>query len=218
MHRPGHCLAPAGLALAAALAVSTVAGHAAAESVIKRPGAHPRYSVELDPHLVLQHSRKYFRNLGLGVGFRASIPVIEQGPIKTINNSMAISFGLDWAHFSESDWNCGRYWWGGRWDDRRAPGPGLADCTGNQFWFPVAWQWNFWLTDIISVFGEPGLAIRHSTASVPCWNNWAAECTDSRTDLQFVFWGGGRFMFGDTVGMTVRLGWPSINIGATFLL
>jgi hypothetical protein len=32
---------------------------------------------------------------GFGAGFRASIPLFHNGPIDTINNNMAITFGFD---------------------------------------------------------------------------------------------------------------------------
>ena len=39
-----------------------------AEAQIKNPGAHPRYSLELDPHLTLQHDRGPFTDEGVGLG------------------------------------------------------------------------------------------------------------------------------------------------------
>jgi hypothetical protein len=190
---------------------------AQAQSIIKNPGDHPKYSVELEPHGVFQYAwtPDWMGYAGFGLGFRASIPFLDNGPISNINNNMAISFGGDWTHFSH-DW-C----YGGRpymaW-------PGDYGCSANSLWFPVVLQWNFFLTDVISVFGEPGLALVHDwwTGWWPCGNAanpyGACEYHDSRTGLAPAFWGGARFLFGDTVGVTVRVGMPSVTLGVSFLL
>jgi hypothetical protein len=174
---------------------------------VRNPGDHPGYVVELEPHLVLDWAGSpgpY--DEGFGLGFRASIPILDNGPIDTINNNMAITFGLDW---SRADHTCG--------DPRRV---GFGDCRVDSFWLPVALQWNFFLTDIISVFGEPGLALVHHR-----WNNWErcwapgyCDADGSDTRLRPVLWGGARFLLSDRIGVTVRLGYPSITAGVSFLL
>jgi hypothetical protein len=187
--------------------LSCVARPATAASVIRGPGLHPSYSVELEPHLAFVWSEPLWVEDSWGPGLRVGIPIVEDGPIKTINNSMAISFGLDWT-MADIGW---AFCYGER---SRIAG---RDCEGYALWFPVALEWNFWLTDIISVFGEPGLAVRHA------W--WDADdciggaCHGSDTDFEpFAIWGGGRFVFGDNVGIVVRIGYPSVSAGATFLL
>jgi hypothetical protein len=202
--------APIGMAALAAAALWS--GDASAQ--IKQPGAHPQYSVEIEPHLLLQWANRPWGNEGWGPGVRVNVPLMHNGPIDTINNNMAIGFGFDWAHFGDL---C-RYWWGRRWNDR----PRDLDCSADVFWFPVVLQWNFWLTPVISVFGEPGLAIEHTRF------RWEAYCEGSvtrtcdydgsDTDLELVFWGGARFMFSDSVGATVRVGTPYISAGINFLL
>ena len=78
-------------------------------------------------------------------------------------------------------------------------------------------QWNFFLTDVISVFGEPGIAISNYS-----WESDFCDgpgCEGSDTDFEpFVFWAGARFLLGDTVGIVVRLGTPYISVGVSFLL
>ncbi len=191
-----------GTAFAAMLPLTSLfwcPGTAHAVSTIKQPGMHPHYSVELEPHLLFDFDggNRYADDDGFGPGMRFAIPIVDDGPITKINNSMAIGFGVDW---SSHDGHCvGR------------------DCDVNQFWFPVVLQWNFWLTDVISVFGEPGLAFRHTT-----WDDELCvdrRCNDdSDNDLKPTFWAGGRFMFSDTVGGVVRLGWPYVSLGINFLL
>ena len=74
-------------------------------------------------------------------------------------------------------------------------------------------------TPIISVFGEAGLEIEHTRWE---WDNcpWGNDCKDSDTDVEPVFWGGGRFLFGrgSNVGGVVRLGWPYLSLGVGILL
>lgn len=187
-----------------------LSGVSFAEAQIKSPGAHPRYSLEVEPHLLWHHAGSgwYGDDDGWGPGVRLSIPIVESGPIKTINNSMAIGFGFDWAHFSGY---CGRHAWlqnSDYWNEK---------CSANEIWLPVVLQWNFYLTEIISVFGEPGLAIVHRR-----WQGYhrGEFGRETFTDTEFkplVMFGGGRFQFTDLVGLTVRLGWPYISVGANFL-
>ena len=220
-----HASCPTGsvtrLCAAAAAASVLLAGlPAQAESIIKHPGDHPKYSVELEPHGLVQYFQTpTWMSTGFGLGFRASIPFLDNGPVSTINNNMAISFGLDWAHFSE-DWWCGNRWNPG--DPRYYAWYSGYGCSANTLWFPVVLQWNFFLTDIISVFGEPGLALVHDwwTGWLPCPGNPAVACkyTNSQTGLAPAFWGGARFLFGKTVGLTVRLGFPSATLGLSILL
>ena len=184
---------------------------ALATAQIKSPGAHPDYSVELEPHFVLDWAEHYGygNDEAIGLGLRATIPFLDNGPISTINNNMGIGFGLDWTHNGDA---CDFFFWrGNRYG---------YECTVDNFHFPVVVQWNFWLTPIISVFGEAGLDIVHTRWE---WDNCGApgfECDGSDTDVNFAFWGGGRFLFGEgsSVGGIVRLGWPYISLGIGILL
>jgi hypothetical protein len=193
----------------ACLAVSLVAEAASAQ--INRPGSHLRYDVELEPHLVVQwNDEPWWDDDGIGLGLRASIPVLEDGPVRTINNSMAIGFGLDWAHFDDA---CGP----------RSDGPFDDDCSANDFWLPVVLQWNFFFSDLISAFPELGLGIQHST-----WDgDWCGRGNnlyvcgrgdESDTDVELVFWLGVRFHLAEEFALTLRLGTPSLLLGAAFFL
>lgn len=70
---------------------------------------------------------------------------------------------------------------------------------------PVAMQWNFWLSTHWSVFGEPGLGI-------------VANHDRGRDVLQPVMMLGGRYHFTDRISLTMRVGYPSISVGASFFL
>ena len=189
------------------VAVSLTASAGVAQ--IKQPGAHLNYSVELEPQGVLQWDGPAGFDEGLGLGFRASIPLFHNGPIPKINNNMAIGFGFHWAYFED---DChSRYA-----NDVIVLG---SDCEANDLWFPVVLQWNFYVTPSIAVFGEPGLAIRHTRVSIDnCPGDWV-DCDDSDTDFEpFVLYMGAKFFVSDAIAVTVRLGFPTLSVGASFFL
>jgi hypothetical protein len=73
----------------------------------------------------------------------------------------------------------------------------------NRVLVPVVMQWNFWLSTHWSVFGEPGLAIVSGPTPqtvVPC------------------FYVGGRYHFTPRIALTMRLGYPDLSVGVSFLL
>jgi hypothetical protein len=182
-----------------------------AAAQIKQPGSHPRYGFELEPHLTVEWDGgpSYYGREGVGLGLRASIPLFHNGPIDKINNNMAISFGLDWVHFSYDRARTCREFRDFYCDDFDA----------NAFWLPVTLQWNFFVHKRISVFGEVGLAIVHENYSWarPCAGGFC-EYRDSATHFpRFVFYPGARFMLSDSIGITVRLGYPHLTAGVSFL-
>jgi hypothetical protein len=124
-----------GLLVFSALALApSLAG---AQSIIKHPGDHPRYSFEAEPHLAMD---PWAENAGFGPGFRGTFVVMDNGFVQTINNSIGIGVGLDWLFYGHG---C----------------PRERDCkTPTDFVVPVVMQWNFWLHPKWSVFGEPGVA------------------------------------------------------------
>ncbi len=210
-------LARAALAVLFALAVLALAP--AARAQIKEPGRHAHYSVDLEPHLVLawDHGPARYADEGFGVGLRATIPFFHNGPISKINNNMGISFGVDFAHYdADEDRFCRDFGpdYCRRWDDYDA----------NVFWFPVVMQWNFFFHPAVVVFGEAGLAFSHERYSFtrpcgPAMDRGLCDYSSSDTDFfDFVFAAGGRFMVADSVGIVVRLGFPAVTLGASFLL
>jgi hypothetical protein len=164
---------------------------AQAETIIGQPGNHPRYSVELEPHVLLgwadigtsdpfPRGVNLSNNAGFGPGLRLSIPLVDNGFVKTINNDVALGFGVDWAHYGSSG--------------------------ANVLWFPIVMQWNFHITDVITVFGEPGAAFRY--VSVQGNRELHADGV-----LQL----GAKFMFSRYMGFTLRIGYPYVSAGLTML-
>jgi hypothetical protein len=193
-----------------ALALFGLCREAHAQSVIRQPGNHPDYAFEIEPHLAFQWMNRFGTDSGFGPGVRFNIPFMHNGPIKSINNNMGISFGLDLT-FGGGGYGCYPA-------DRRMLG---YDCSVTELWLPVAMQWNFFLTKVISVFGEPGFAIAHRRWSYPYTcngnNQPACDARGNTTALEPVFSAGGRFMFSDKVGATVRLGFPMVTAGINIL-
>ena len=186
-------------ALATALVVSLWAG--AAQAQIRSSGRHPYYGVELEPHFIWQWSGdEWSWEDGIGLGVRASIPVIENGPVQTINNNLAVTFGFDIAWFD---------------NDCRFGGVGV-DCDETDIWIPVAVQWNFFVSQVVSLFPEFGLGFRNAARS-DAWCG-VADCDDSDLEVHAVLWFGARFLVADRIALTVRLGTPSLLFGVSFLL
>ena len=168
----------------------------AGDNTISRPGDHPQYTVEAEPHLLFGWGDVYAAG-GYGLGGRFSIPVVQNGFVPTINNSVAVSFGVDWMHY---DW-C---WYHG-------------SCAANYFDFPVVMQWNFFVAQRWSVFGEPGLAIYHGSwgcGNANCPNNWNTNVTSVEPALYL----GGRYHLNDSMSLTMRLGFPAFSFGISFFL
>src|SRR5690606_19347209 len=87
---------------------------------------------------------------GFGPGFRGTIVIVDNGFIGKINNSVGIGFGLDWLVFGD--------------DHCHGPRRNPDFCHDHhQVITPVVLQWNFWLHERWSVFGEPGFALVFNT-------------------------------------------------------
>lgn len=146
------------------------------ESVIKNPGDHPEYRFEAEPHMLAGFGGPFNGGRSeLGIGFRGTVNIVDNGFVKSINNNVGITFGGD------------------------------VFFGNGTLVLPVAMQWNFWLSTHWSVFGEPGLAL-------------AANRSPGREILHPAFSVGGRYHFNDKVSLTMRLGYPSFSIGASFFL
>jgi hypothetical protein len=85
-------------------------------------------------------------------------------------------------------------------------------------------QWNFYVAEHWSVFGEPGLYIWHGVYNAPCNGPGLPGCAyygyyGDQTGVGPAFWVGGRYHFSDSVSLTMRLGYPDLlTIGVSFFL
>ncbi len=193
----------------AALAAFTATRLAAAQTIIRAPGEHEPYHVELEPHVVfgLFGPPGEGSGVGIGAGLRASFEIVHTGFVPTINDSVAIGAGVDFSHYGGGGvigpGTCTRY----------APGPaGTNVCvqvsqTGgpsNYAYLPLVLQWNFWLTRQWSVFAEPGFTLY-----------WYDDRTLGAAPALFL---GGRWHFSDRVTLTMRAGYPTFTLGLSVLL
>jgi hypothetical protein len=183
-------------AFVAATAVLSGAPSARADDTIKHPGDHPKYAVEIEPHLVLGWAGP-FGSDGYGIGARFSIPLVDNGFVDSINNSVAISFGADLVH---EDW-C--------WYDNR------ANCSANYLDFPVVMQWNFFVAQHWSVFGEPGLVI-YDGFFQDCPNGNNCPGHPSTFGLSPALYLGGRYHLSAGTALTMRIGFPAFSFGFSF--
>jgi len=169
----------------------------AADDTIKRVGDHPAYNFEIEPHVLVSWDGIY-GDVGFGAGVRAAIPIVDNGFIPNINNSVAIGFGLDFLHYD----GC---WYGG-------------DCSANYIFIPVVLQWNFYVAKRWSVFGEPGLFFFHGFIA-DCPNNGGPRCPGGPrvTSVDPAFYVGARYYINDKMTLTMRVGFPSFSVGLSFL-
>jgi len=179
--------------------------------IIKNPGDHVRYSVEIEPHLAAGFLWPVGGDVGFGPGVRVNIPLVDNGFVPTINNNVAIGFGFDWLHYNGCWRNYAYY-----------------NCSNaNSFWFPVVMQWNFFFTPRWSAFVEPGFAMYYVDWGNDCYNvvrpNGTIETIcgygPGHSHFQFdpVFTVGGRFHASEKVAITGRIGFPYFSIGVSFL-
>ena len=161
---------PFRLCLLFALACPSLAQ--AEEGIIKNPGDHPPYRVELEPHAIFGFGNFFGRDTAPGLGMEATFIIVENGFVKTINNNVGIGVGVN-TFF----------------------GPRVV------FAIPVVMQWNFFLSTHWSVFGEPGIGI----------------AAGDRTVAYPIFLAGGRYHFTERIALTMRVGYPWISVGVSFL-
>jgi hypothetical protein len=202
--------------VAAVLVVLAVLVPAAAraDDTIKRPGDHPHYAVEIEPHVLLGWAANYYYGgaTGFGLGGRLSINLTHDGFIKKINNSVALGLGFDWVHFDAP----GCYY---RFN-RGAP-VCYGGVPGDFFDFPIVMQWNFYVAQRFSVFGEPGIYIWHGTyGNGTCYDpaGNVVGCSYSDTGVGPAFWVGGRYYLTDSITLTARIGYPQLlTFGVSFM-
>lgn len=196
-------VAIAGGALAPLLAPCWIGTARADTVIIQHPGDHARYSFEVEPHLLAGFIEPpgYATGTGFGLGVRGTIPILKNGFIPNINNSVGIGFGVDLAVYGRSDF-CNRFD-----DDGRCVSRGQSDSF-TEFWLPVVMQWNFFLSRNWSVFGEPGVALNYHAWDAP----------EPLGIAPFILFIGGRYHFSEKITLTMRIGYPAVSVGASFFL
>ena len=80
-----------------------------------------------------------------------------------------------------------------------------VDWTRDNTWLPIVMQWNFWLSEHWSVFGEPG-------------GSFHFQDNGRRDRADFTLYGGARLRFSDRATLTFRVGHPALSVGFSFLI
>jgi hypothetical protein len=186
------------------MALVAASRNARADETVNHPGDHLRYAVEIEPHLEFAWADwgdggAIGGGVGYGAGIRFSIPIVYNGFVPSINNSVAIGFGLDFLHFG-----C----------DTILENIGNYSCDVNSLSFPVVLQWNFYVSRNWSVFGEPGLFIYHQFVDLSC--NGQACPTPTETSVLPAFYVGGRYRLNNRLAFTMRVGYPTASFGLSF--
>ena len=148
------------------------------------------------PYTLDVHGGVSWWGVGLGTGVRFGIPIIANGFIGKLNNSVYLSLGADFYFI--------RYTHRGPDFDRRY-GPG--------FGFPLALHWEFYFTEKLSAFAELGVNI-----FVGPWvfRDDAIEGFGHYPAAFILFQAGGKFQFSESVALVVRLGIPYASVGLSF--
>jgi hypothetical protein len=165
----------AALALALSLAAVPLSGPASAQTTIKQPGNHPRYSFEAEPHLAVNP----FGKDGFGPGFRGTIVVVENGFVSSINNSVGVGFGADFLFYGKDQtelflpvvlqWN---FWLHRNWSVFGEPGIILhvRDKKNDDLelsWFTVFGGGRYHFSDALALTLRAGAPlVHHNTISV----------------------------------------------------
>jgi hypothetical protein len=189
------------------LAAIALAPPAHADALIIREPDRPLiHRIEIEPHGVLSWGEWYGNTLGFGPGLRASITLGHHLFIPRLNNSIAISFGGDIMYYPDCYWRYYGYYVGGA-------------CNTWVLFFPVALQWNFFLTSRWSVFIEPGLAFYWAIFDDPACTGGGCPGNAYRPShfgLSPAVFAGARLHFNEHVSLTMRIGYPYASIGVSF--
>jgi len=179
--------------------------------MIRRIGAHPDYIIDVEPHLNLGliDPPGMATGNGYGAGLRTTFEVVDNGFIASINNTVGIGIGGDFVRHAidQSQRTCAE----------TAPDPTDPQeriCVefregdnATYLVYPVVLQWNFWLSEQWSVFGEPGVTIAMIDYGRDEW--------DTRVDG--AIYAGARWNFVESAAVIMRLGYPTFSLGVSFV-
>ena len=176
------------LMIATAAAVAAAYAPAArAGDTTRRADEAPRYRIEIEPRADAGIDRVYGTTL-FGAGLQLAVPILKNGFLDGVNDNVAIAFGADILRYNDCV-------------DRT--------CGGTFLVAPVAMQWNFFVADRFSVFGEPGVFFYRGFFEQPL--------SRSRAGFGPVVDVGGRYHLSDRFALTLRVGYPTTSIGLSFM-
>ncbi len=137
------------------------------------------------PQTLEFHGGFAYYGVGLAAGLRYGIPIVDNGFIAPINNSVYINFGGDFYLLGN------------------VPGSGRS---GIGVGVPVALQWNFYFTEDWSAYAEGGINVYFDSYTFDgngllFGGTWVAAAI------------GGRYHFSENAALIGRLGSPYASIG-----
>ena len=156
---------------------------------------HPRYAAEIEPHFVIAGLDKF--GPGLGAGLNITIPIWQNAPFKGFDDDISFGIGFDWVRYA----------------GYKPQEPRGGTVLTYAVYVPAYVQWNIWLGARASIFLEPTLMFRfaHYPDTCPLQN-----CEDT-TRVMPTGSIGIRFRIVNRVAATIRVGWPLVTIGASWL-
>lgn len=157
---------------------------------------HPRYAAEIEAHGTFAAFDSFF--VGLGGGVRVTVPIWSHAPFTRIDDDLGFGVGLDVVRYGAYEPN----------GNGRPPSLALV-----AYYLPLYLQWNVWMGARASVFVEPTLMWRFADYIDNCGTLPCAATT------RFMPTGslGLRFRIVDHAALTIRIGWPTASIGASWL-
>ena len=157
---------------------------------------HPQYGAEIEPHFVIAGLDKY--QAGLGFGLNVSIPIFQHAPFKKIDDDISFGVGLDFVRYAAY----------------KPQEPNGANVLTYAWYVPVFVQWNLWLGARASMFVEPALVFRFASYPENCYASQRCAETDRVLPTGSL---GFRFRIFEHVPLVVRVGWPMVTIGGSWL-
>jgi len=204
----------------------SIASEARADAPVQQRASRLDYALELEPHALLSIAdpRREYSSVAWGLGLRLSVPVADHGFIPTANDSVAFGFGVGWVRYEAEScpgmWapTCTRTVPGVTPPDGAAGGavPICVETGGvvlgssmdaHYFYLPIALQYDFWLPNRLSLFLEAGV--------IP----FVADPSEGaeRIGVHPSFALGLRGRFSKRTTLTLRLGYPTLSLGLSFL-
>jgi len=141
------------------------------------------------------HGGLSWYGLGLDTGVRFGIPIVHNGFIDSIDNSVYINFGFE-LYYADEGWD----------------GANKHYYVG--FGIPVMLHWEFYFNDTWSVFAELGFQVYFPPAFVhgeAGRGNYYVEAGGWVIGMV-----GGTLHFNEVIGLTLRVGNPYVAFGVTF--
>lgn len=198
------------IACTAALAPLFFVHPAAAQLTIEDDKAVPDFTVELEPHGILTPfwPPRGSADVGVGLGALVGINLAPRGFIPTVADSVSLGIGLDWVRYFGGRPSVGDCveWVGDSPDEEICVRVRGGGGSGSYIFAPAVMQWNFYLTEDWSVFGEPGLAMFFHSGAID---------DRLRFGLTPVFNLGGRYHFSERAALTMRIGYPYTSVGVS---